>query len=74
VNDGALGTRVRLLPEVIDISFVLTCSGAGALPFTLLGASLRYDPDRLARLVVLGNLAGGIIGFVPFVLAGVGVL
>jgi hypothetical protein len=66
--------RVQLLPEVIDISFVLTFSGGGGLLATFAAAALRLETDRLARLVVLGNLLGASIGVVVFALVAVGVI
>jgi len=41
---------------------------------TLVGASLRFDPDRLARLVVFGNLAGAVAGMLLFALIAIGVI
>jgi hypothetical protein len=54
----AVAVRFQLLPDVIDISFVLVLSGLGGLVATLVAAALRIDADRLARLVVLGNVFG----------------
>jgi hypothetical protein len=68
------GTRVQLLHEVIDLSFVLAFSGIGALFTMFLAAVMRLDPDRLARVVLLGNLGGALVGFVVFLLAVLGVL
>ncbi len=66
--------RVQLLPEVIDMSFVLTFSGGGGLLATFVGVTLRLDPDRLARLVVLGNLVGACVGASMFALAAAAVI
>jgi hypothetical protein len=66
--------RVQLLPDVIDMSFVLTFSGGGGLLATFVAAALRLDPDRPARLVVLGNLLGACVGALMFALAAAGVL
>jgi hypothetical protein len=45
---AALATRVQLLPDVIDISIILTGSGLGSLIFVVYGAARRYGPDRAA--------------------------
>src|SRR3954470_14456500 len=47
---AAIATRVRLLPEVIDVSIILTGAGLGGLAFTAYGAVRRYDTDRIGRL------------------------
>jgi hypothetical protein len=57
---AALATRVQLLPEVIDISFIPTGSGVASLAFVTYGALRRYEPDRLGRLALLGTLLGGL--------------
>lgn len=64
---AALATRVRLLPEVVDPSIVLTCSGLGALAFSAYGALRRFDPDRVARLALGGTLLGAAFGALLFV-------
>jgi hypothetical protein len=63
---AALAVRVRLLPEVIDISIVLTFAGVGALVFTTYGALRRFDPDRIARLSLGGTVLGSLVGVVVF--------
>ena len=70
----AVAVRFQLLPDVIDFSFVLVFSGAGGLVATLVAALLRFDSDRLAKLVVLGNLLGAGIGTVLLLLGVLGVL
>ena len=64
----------QLLPDFIDVSFVLVFSGLGGLVATLVAASLRFDADRLARLVVLGNLFGAMTGTVLLLLGALGVI
>ena len=59
-------TDVRVLPEVIDFTLITNMAGAGALGFTMIGAVLRYDHDRLARLTLLGTMLGGGAGAVLF--------
>jgi hypothetical protein len=66
----AVAVRFQLLPEGIDLSFVLTVSGLFAAITALIGAMARFDPDRLARLVVFGNLLGAVVGTI-FLLVGV---
>jgi hypothetical protein len=45
-------------------------SGLFAAITALIGAMARFDPDRLARLVVFGNLLGAVVGTI-FLLVGV---
>jgi hypothetical protein len=70
----AVAVRFQLVPEVIDISYVLAFSGFGGLVATLVAAALRFNADRLARLVVLGNLLGTAVGIVVLLLTAVGVV
>jgi hypothetical protein len=70
----AVAVRFQLLPEVIDLSFVLVFSGLGGLVASLVAALLRFDADRLAKLVVLGNLLGAVTGTVLLLLGALGVL
>ncbi len=69
-----LATRIQLLPDVIDLSFVLTFSGGGGLVATCAAASLRFEPERLARVVVLGNLLGAAFGGAVFLAVAVGII
>jgi len=59
---AAIATRVRVLPEVIDISIIPTVAGLGALGFTGYGALRRLPPDRIARLSLGGTVLGGSVG------------
>jgi hypothetical protein len=59
---AAIATRVRLLPEVIDISIIPTIAGTASIAFTTYGAMRRFDPDRIARLSLLGTVVGTIGG------------
>jgi hypothetical protein len=54
--------QVQLLPDVIDISFVLTLSGGCGRFETFVAAGLQFDADRLARLALFGDLLGACIG------------
>ena len=65
----AIAAEVRLLPRVIDFSVITDAAGVGAVAFTMAGAVLRYDRDRLARLTLLGTVLGGGVGSVVFLLA-----
>jgi hypothetical protein len=65
--------RVQLVPDVLDLSVVLEASATCALLATIIGASLRFDADRLAKLVVLGNLIGAGVGTVVLILGALGV-
>jgi|tagenome__1003787_1003787.scaffolds.fasta_scaffold20886777_2 hypothetical protein len=56
---AALATRVQLLPDVIDISIILTGSGLGSLSFVFYGALRRFGPAHIGRLALLGTLLGG---------------
>jgi hypothetical protein len=55
----AIATRVRLLPEVVDISLVPTLAGVGGLLLAAYGATRRFPPDRIGQLTLLGTLFGG---------------
>ena len=64
---AAIATRVQLLPDVIDLSFIPTGSGIGSLMLVFYGALRRFDPDRIGRLALLGTLLGG-VGTAAFLL------
>ena len=64
---AAIATRVQLLPDVIDLSFIPTGSGVISLLFISYGAERQFEPDRIARLALLGTLLGG-AGTAGFVL------
>ena len=57
---AAIATRVQLLPDVIDLSFIPTGPGIGSLILILYGALRRFDPDRVGQLAPLGTLIGGV--------------
>lgn len=57
---AGLATRVQLLPDVIDVSFIPTGSGIASLALVAYGAARRFEPDRLGRLALLGTLIGGL--------------
>jgi hypothetical protein len=52
---AALATRLQLLPDVIDVSIILTGSGLGSLILVSYGALRRFGPDRIGRLALLGG-------------------
>jgi hypothetical protein len=56
---AAISTRFQLLPEVVDPSYVLTGAGLGGLGGAAYAALRRFPPERLGRVVLLGNLVGG---------------
>jgi len=53
---------------------MLTFSGLGGLLASLVAPALRFEADRLARLVLLGNLLGGVAGALAVVLVALGVI
>jgi hypothetical protein len=57
----AVAARVRLLPEVVDISLVPTGAGIGSLISAAIGAALRFPPERIGRVTLLGTLLGAAI-------------
>jgi hypothetical protein len=61
--------EVRVLPEVIDFSLITNMAGVLAIAFTMFGAVMRYDHDRVARLTLLGMVIGGSIGTALFSVA-----
>lgn len=66
---AATATKIRLLPEVIDVSIIPTGSGLGSLLLVTYGAARRFAPDRLGRLCLLGTLLGGSVAALGLALA-----
>ena len=66
---AGVATRVRVLPEVLDVSIVATTAGLGAIVLTTYGALRRYDSDRIARLALGGTVLGGLAGLSIFLIA-----
>jgi hypothetical protein len=56
---NAVAVRFQFLPEVVDLSLIPTGAGTCGMLAPLVGAAARLDHDRLARVVLLGNLVGG---------------
>ncbi|MGH7403617.1 MAG: hypothetical protein ACREKQ_14390 [Candidatus Rokuibacteriota bacterium] len=56
---ASVAIRVRLLPEVIDISIIPTGAGVGGLLAAFVGALRGFEPGRLGRLTLFGTLVGG---------------
>lgn len=56
---AGIATRVRLLPEVVDLSILPTAAGVGSLLFAGYGAARGFPPERLGRATLLGTLLGG---------------
>lgn len=67
-------TTVRLLPEHVDLSIVLTTAGLGAFAATCIGAFLRLGAERLRRVALLGSMVGGTFGVVDWVLLLIGAI
>ncbi|MFL5816968.1 MAG: hypothetical protein ACJ76L_05135 [Conexibacter sp.] len=61
-------TTVRLLPEHVDLSIVLTTAGLGAFVASCIGALLRFGAERLRRVALLGSMLGGTLGVVYWLL------
>jgi len=55
-------TTVRLLPDVIDVSSLISCAGFTSLMSTLYGVCRGYEPERIARLAIFGSTVGTIVG------------
>ena len=66
----AIATRVRLLPEVVDISLVPTLAGVFSIVFAAAGAACRFPLERVGRLTLLGTLCGGALAVLVFAIAG----
>ena len=66
---AVFATRLRLLPDVIDLSIIPTGAGFGSLLGTFYGAVRRYDPDRIARLCLGGTLFFGGLTAAAFAIA-----
>jgi hypothetical protein len=60
-------TRFEALPDVVDLTFILTAAGTGGPLATLVGALLRFGPDRLARLSLFGQTTGAVAGAIMVV-------
>jgi hypothetical protein len=65
---AAVATRVQVLPEVIDVSIILTFAGLGSLALSSYGALRGVNPDRIARLSLGGTILGGAIGLLVFLI------
>ena len=66
----AVAVRFQLFPEVIDVSLIPTGCGIGAMLAAFAGAFARFEPDRLGRVIMFGNLAGGALAAL-FLLGGI---
>jgi hypothetical protein len=63
----AIATRVRVLPEVIDVSLVPTMADVFSILFAAAGAARRLPPDRIGRLTLFGTLLGSVIALLLLV-------
>jgi hypothetical protein len=66
---AAVATRVQLLPDVIDVSFILTVAGLCGLLGAGVGALRGDDPDRTARLSLRWTLLGAGVTALGFMVA-----
>jgi hypothetical protein len=69
-----IALRAQPLPDVIDLSIILTGSGFGGLLGATVGALRGSDLDAIARQSLVGTVLGGIVTAVMFIavlLAGV---
>jgi hypothetical protein len=55
---ASFATRFELLPEVVDPSLILTCSGLGGLIGAAYAALRQFPAERLGKVILLGNLVG----------------
>ena len=70
-----IALRAQALPDVIDLSIILTGSGLGGLIGAIVGAMRGPDLDAIARHSLLGTVLGGLlttVGFFALLLTGVG--
>jgi hypothetical protein len=75
VTVAEIAIRAQPLPEVIDLSIILTGSGLGGLLGAVFGAMRGFDMDRIGRVSLLGTIIGGLttaVGFFSALLLGVG--
>jgi FtsH-binding integral membrane protein len=55
-----VAVRFQLLPDVIDLSLILTLSGLFAVMTASIGVAARFDSDRLGRFVLFGMLGAAV--------------
>jgi hypothetical protein len=67
---AATGTRIELVPDVIDFTAIPDAAGTMGLLFAAYGATRGFGPDRLGRITLFGNLLGG-MGATVLLLLGV---
>ena len=70
-----IAIRAQPLPDVIDLSIILTGSGFGGLVGAIVGAMRGPDVDAIARHSLVGTVLGGIftrVVFIGLLVAGVG--
>lgn len=60
--------EIGLLPDRIDVGSILTASGFGALAAMAVAATLRFEQERLNRIVTFGTLLGATISGVALLL------
>ena len=66
MTGAAVALRAQPLPEVIDLSIILTGSGLGGLAAAVVAAMRGSDADRIARASLHGTILGGLTAAVLF--------
>jgi hypothetical protein len=66
---AALAVDVRWLPEEITLALVPAAAATTGLLLALFGVIRRESPERLRRLVLVGNLLGAAVGLAGFLTA-----
>jgi hypothetical protein len=66
VTVAEIALRAQPLPEVIDLSIILTGSGLGGLAAAVIAAMTGSDMDRIARASLKGTIFGGLATAVIF--------
>jgi hypothetical protein len=62
-----VATRFQLLPDVIDVTWVFTAAGGVGILATIIGASLQFPAERVARMTLFGQLVGFVGGAILLV-------
>lgn len=66
---AVLAVDVRWLPQEITLALVPAAAATAALLLALFGVLRRESPERLRRLVLVGNLLGAAVGLAGFLTA-----
>lgn len=65
---AALATSVHVLPERMDLTFVLTIQSFGVMVALALAALRGADRERLGAAALSGATWGGVLGLVVFLI------